>query len=106
MREVLANLIANAIRHTPAGGTVTLHGHVTDDDRLVIRVVDTGPGIDADVLPHVFDRFVKGEASRGSGLGLAIARHLVAAHGGTLEVEATGSAGTTFRATLPIATGE
>jgi two-component system sensor histidine kinase BaeS len=104
MREVLANLLANAIRHTPSGGSVTVRGEVTDD-QLGIRVVDTGPGIDADVLPHVFDRFVKGEASRGSGLGLAIARHLVVAHGGTLEVEATGSAGTTFRATLPIATG-
>ena len=54
------------------------------------------------VLPHVFDRFVKGAGSGGSGLGLAIARHLVAAHGGTLEVEATGSTGTTFRASLPL----
>jgi signal transduction histidine kinase len=53
------------------------------------------------VLPYVFDRFVKGAGSSGSGLGLAIARSLVVAHGGTLEVEATGSAGTTFRASLP-----
>jgi two-component system sensor histidine kinase BaeS len=100
MREVLANLVANAIRHTPAGGSVTLRGAVTDD-RLVLRVADTGRGIDAELLPHVFDRFVKGAVSGGSGLGLAIARNLVTAHGGTLEVEATGSAGTTFRVSLP-----
>jgi signal transduction histidine kinase len=101
LREVLANLVGNAIRHTPSGGTVVIRGEVTGD-RLVLRVADTGPGIDAVVLPHVFDRFVKGAGSGGSGLGLAIARHLVAAHGGTLEVEATGSTGTTFRASLPL----
>ena len=101
LREVLANLVANAIRHTPAGGSVVIRGSVTGD-RLVLRVADTGPGIDPAVLPHVFDRFVKGAGSGGSGLGLAIARYLVAAHGGTLEVEATGSAGTTFRASLPL----
>jgi signal transduction histidine kinase len=101
LREVLANLVGNAIRHTPAGGTVVVRGNVTGD-RLELRVVDSGSGIDAAVLPHVFDRFVKGAGSSGSGLGLAIARHLVAAHGGTLEVESTGSAGTTFRASLPL----
>ncbi len=68
----------------------------------MLRVADSGSGIDPAVLPHVFDRFVKGAGSGGSGLGLAIARHLVAAHGGTLEVEATGSTGTTFRASLPL----
>ena len=101
LREVLANLVANGVRHTPAGGTVTVRGQVSDD-RLVLRVADTGPGIDPALLPHVFDRFVKGAGSSGSGLGLAIARHLVAAHGGTLEVETTGKAGTTFRVSLPL----
>jgi signal transduction histidine kinase len=101
LREVLANLVGNAIRHTPSGGTVVIRGEVAGD-RLVLWVADTGPGIDATVLPHVFDRFVKGAGSGGSGLGLAIARHLVTAHGGTLEVEATGSTGTTFRASLPL----
>jgi two-component system sensor histidine kinase BaeS len=101
LREVLANLVGNAIRHTPADGSVVIRGRVTGD-RLELRVADTGPGIDDAVLPHIFDRFVKGAGSSGSGLGLAIARHLVTAHGGTLEVEATGSAGTTFRATLPL----
>ena len=101
IREVLSNLVANGVRHTPPDGSVVVRGEVTDD-RVVLRVVDTGPGIDPDLLPHVFDRFAKGADSTGSGLGLAIARHLVAAHGGTLDVEETGSAGTTFRATLPI----
>jgi two-component system sensor histidine kinase BaeS len=101
LREVLANLVGNAVRHTPAGGTVVVRARVLDD-RLEIRVIDSGPGIDADLLPHVFDRFVKGTGSTGSGLGLAIARYLVAAHDGTLEVEATGSAGTTFLVTLPV----
>jgi signal transduction histidine kinase len=104
LREVLVNLVGNAVRHTPAGGTVAVRGWVagTPQDRLEIRVIDSGSGIDPDVLPHVFDRFVKGAGSTGSGLGLSIARYLVAAHGGTLEVEATGSAGTTFLATLPL----
>jgi signal transduction histidine kinase len=101
LREVLSNLVGNAVRHTPAGGSVVVRGQVTGD-RLELRVADTGPGIDPSVLPHVFDRFVKGSGSTGSGLGLAIARHLVTAHGGTLEVEATGSAGTTFRVSLPL----
>jgi signal transduction histidine kinase len=101
VREVLANLVANGVRHTPAGGTVTVRGEVTND-RLVLRVADTGPGIDPALLPHVFDRFVKGAGSSGSGLGLSIARHLVAAHGGELEVESTGSGGTTFRIRLPL----
>lgn len=101
IREVLANLVANGVRHTPAGGTVTVRGEVVGD-RLMLRVADTGPGIDPALLPHVFDRFVKGAGSAGSGLGLAIARHLVAAHGGELAVESTGSAGTTFRIALPL----
>ncbi|MGK2849806.1 MAG: sensor histidine kinase [Candidatus Limnocylindrales bacterium] len=101
IREVLANLIANALRHTPAGGYVTVSS-VVADPWLEIRIVDTGPGIDPAVLPLVFERFVKTPGSGGSGLGLAIARSLMVAHGGTLEVEATGSAGTTFRARLPL----
>jgi two-component system, OmpR family, sensor histidine kinase BaeS len=101
IREVLGNLVANGVRHTPAGGTVTVRGEVTGD-RLVLRIADTGAGIDPALLPHVFDRFVKGAGSSGSGLGLAIARHLVAAHGGELEVESTGNAGTTFRIRLPL----
>ena len=88
IREVLANLVANAIRHTPPGGRVTLAGSVEAGGRWVrLEVIDTGPGIDPALLPHVFDRFVKGEGSRGSGLGLAIARQLVLAHGGEIAAE-------------------
>jgi signal transduction histidine kinase len=100
IREVLSNLVANALRHTPAGGTVSVEGSA--DARSVVLVVrDTGPGIDPALLPHVFDRFVKGAGSRGSGLGLAIARGLVEAHGGSISVESPAGGGTTFRVELP-----
>jgi two-component system sensor histidine kinase BaeS len=101
VREVLVNLVGNAIRHTPDGGSVTVRATLADS-WLELRVADTGPGIDAELLPHVFDRFVKTPGSGGSGLGLAITRSLAEAHGGSVEVEATGSAGTTFRVRLPV----
>jgi signal transduction histidine kinase len=101
IREVLSNLVGNALRHTPSGGSVTLRGVVAEKS-VVLTVSDTGPGIDRELLPHVFDRFVKGEASRGSGLGLAIARGLVEAHGGTISVLSPAGGGTTFRVALPI----
>jgi signal transduction histidine kinase len=100
IREVLSNLVANALRHTPAGGSITLSGSATDAT-VSLTVRDTGPGIDPALLPHVFDRFVKGSGSRGSGLGLAIARGLVEAHGGTISIESPAGGGTTFRVELP-----
>jgi len=100
IREVLSNLVANALRHTPTGGSITVGGSATAAS-VVLTVRDTGPGIDPELLPHVFDRFVKGSGSRGSGLGLAIARGLVEAHGGTIAVEAPAGGGTTFRVELP-----
>ncbi len=106
IREVLANLVANAIRHTPPGGHVTLAGSVEADGRWVrLEVIDTGPGIDPALLPHVFDRFVKGETSRGSGLGLAIARQLVLAHGGEITAVSPPGRGTTMRVRLPLTGG-
>ena len=106
IREVLANLVANAIRHTPPGGHVTLAGSVEADGRWVrLEVIDTGPGIDPALLPHVFDRFVKGEGSRGSGLGLAIARQLVLAHGGEIAAVSPPGRGTTMRVRLPLTGG-
>ncbi|HEX5465102.1 MAG TPA: HAMP domain-containing sensor histidine kinase [Candidatus Limnocylindrales bacterium] len=100
IREVLANLVANAIRHTPAAGTVTVSA-TRAQDRLRLTVSDTGRGIDPTLLPYVFDRFVKGERSRGSGLGLAIARGLTEAHGGAIAVRSEAGRGTTFEVQLP-----
>jgi signal transduction histidine kinase len=100
IREVLSNLVANALRHTPSGGRITVGGSLTPTS-VVLTVADSGPGIDPELLPHVFDRFVKGAGSRGSGLGLAIARGLVEAHGGTIAVRSPVGGGTTFRVELP-----
>ena len=101
IREVLANLVGNAFRYTPAGGTITLTGATAPGGGVAFTVADTGAGIDSELLPHVFDRFTKGRDSRGSGLGLAIARDLVAAHGGTIEVRSEPGSGTTFEVRLP-----
>lgn len=99
--QVLSNLVANALRHTPAGGYITLAAHpLTEGVRLTVK--DTGPGIAPEDLPFIFDRFWRGDRSRarhvgtGSGLGLAIARQLVQAHGGRIEVESQTGQGTVF----------
>jgi len=108
MREVVSNLVANALRYTGAGGTIRLEASVSAGppgaagNDIEIRVRDTGAGIAPDVLPHVFDRFAKSPESRGSGLGLAIAKDLVEAHGGTITAESKLGAGSTFRILLPI----
>ncbi|MFF4492269.1 sensor histidine kinase [Streptomyces sp. NPDC001544] len=108
MRQALGNLVSNALRHTPAGGTVTLAARRDGDggDQIVFTVADTGTGIAPDDLPHVFDRFWRAEKSRsrrtgGSGLGLAIVRHLIAAHGGTAEAASEPGAGAVFTLRLP-----
>jgi signal transduction histidine kinase len=98
--EVLANLLTNAIRHTPRGGSVRVLVE-PDPAGVAIAVSDTGPGIDARDLPHVFDRFVKSADSGGAGLGLAIARSLVEAHGGRIGAQSTPGRGTTMRFVLP-----
>ena len=100
--EVLANLVSNALRHTPAGGTVTV-GAARDEAGVAFRVTDTGEGIPADELAHVFDRFTRSPESRGSGLGLAIAKSLVQTHGGTISAESEPGRGTTIRFVLPAA---
>lgn len=101
VRSVLTNLLTNAIRHTPTSGQVRISA-AEHGDQLVTRVEDTGEGINPELLPRVFDRFVKGEGSPGSGLGLAIARDLVEAHGGTIEAGPRPGGGTAVRFTLPI----
>jgi two-component system OmpR family sensor kinase/two-component system sensor histidine kinase BaeS len=98
--EVLANLLANAVRHTPAGGTITLEAAPAPEG-VAFAVADTGEGIPADELGHVFDRFAKSPESRGAGLGLAIAKSLVEAHGGTISAESETGRGTTIRFVLP-----
>jgi two-component system OmpR family sensor kinase/two-component system sensor histidine kinase BaeS len=101
VREVIENLLSNALRYTPGGGTVTISAH-RRDDRVTVAVSDTGAGISAEDLPKIFDRFYKGRASRGSGLGLTIARNLVVAHGGTIRAESTPGRGTTITFDLPL----
>ena len=101
IREVVTNLIANAIRHGGAGAAVFI-GTERRPDHVVVRVRDTGPGIPAEDLPRVFDRFHKGRRSLGSGLGLAIARNLVMAHGGEIAVASEAGRGTTVTFTLPL----
>jgi signal transduction histidine kinase len=127
VRQVLHNLLANALRHTPAGGTISVSASLkTNDERrttkdddsvpssvlrpssfVMVRVNDTGAGIAADDLPHVFERFWRADRSRsrdqgGSGLGLAIARQLVEAQGGQIGVESAVGHGSLFWFTLPV----
>jgi two-component system sensor histidine kinase BaeS len=104
MRQVLLNLIANAVRYTPAGGTILLRAEAVatkNGPAVEIDVQDAGAGIAPEDLPHVFDRFYKTRDSRGMGLGLSIAKSLVEAHGGTIAAESEFGQGTTIRVILP-----
>nr|WP_290669840.1 HAMP domain-containing sensor histidine kinase [Ardenticatena sp.] len=103
--RVLQNIVANALRHTPPGGTVRITAE-RDGTLAVVSVCDTGEGIASDDLPHVFDQFYRGDPARrrstgGAGLGLAIARAIVEAHGGTITIESTPGEGTCVTFTLP-----
>lgn len=105
MRQVLGNLVSNALRYTPIDGTITLTGSKTDSG-LQLAVTDTGSGIPEADLPNIFNRFYRGDSSRQdgngeSGLGLAIAKSLVVAHGGNIAVTSTQGKGTTFTISLP-----
>jgi signal transduction histidine kinase len=101
VREVLSNLIANAVRHSVAGGTVAVFAEATVDV-IAVRVEDNGSGIAAEDLPRVFDRFAKSRDSTGSGLGLAIAKRLVELHGGEITAESQVGKGTTIAFTIPL----
>ncbi len=114
--QVLHNLVENALRYTPEGGTITLRAHAATTaentpPRVVLEVADTGTGIAPADLPHVFDRFYRADRARtrgdssgsGSGLGLAIVQRLVEGQGGTVGVESTPGVGATFRVALPAA---
>ena len=101
LRQVIANLLSNAHRHTPVGSTVTLR-----IEERTITVSDDGPGIPPELAPHVFGRFVRGDSSRsrtsgGTGLGLAIVEAVVTAHGGTAALADRPGGGTTVTVSLP-----
>jgi signal transduction histidine kinase len=112
LKQVLVNLIGNAINYTPAGGEVVL-GLSKEGVQARLVVTDTGPGIPVEDLPHVFERFYRGEKSRtrsrdgkGFGLGLSIAYWIVRNHGGRIEVDSRRGQGTTFCVWLPLAQDE
>jgi len=106
--HVLGNLLSNALRHTPPGGSITLCA-LAESGAVRVGVRDTGPGIAPEDLPHIFDRFYRGDASRqretgGRGLGLGIARSLVEAQGGRIWAENAAGGGAALWFTLPLAT--
>ncbi|WP_040949864.1 sensor histidine kinase [Gorillibacterium massiliense] len=103
--QVWSNLLTNAIKYTPDGGTISITASA-EGANCVVRVADSGEGIPAEDLPRIFDRFYKVDKARtrgvnGSGLGLSIVRKIVEAHGGTVEAESVPGKGTTFTVTLP-----
>jgi CheY-like chemotaxis protein len=115
LQQAILNLLSNAIKFTPSGGHVKIRLSVINNNEqkttnryVQVEVSDTGIGIAADFLPHVFDRFCQADStssrsSKGLGLGLALAHHIVKLHGGTIGVESPGiGQGATFRVTLPI----
>ncbi len=106
LKQVLLNLVDNAIQHTPDGGSVRITGASTDAGLVLLSVSDTGDGIPPQDLPHVFDRFYRVDKSRsrergGAGLGLSIAKSIALAHGGDIEAHSTVGVGTTFTVWLP-----
>ncbi|MET8744210.1 HAMP domain-containing sensor histidine kinase [Streptomyces sp. NPDC004728] len=111
LRQAIGNLVTNAVRHTPSGGRVTVRAYgassaTAPGGEVVVEVADTGNGISAEHLPHVFDRFWRAEKSRsrrtgGSGLGLAIVRKLVEAHGGSVSAASVEGQGSVFTLRLP-----
>src|SRR5262249_36131755 len=106
LTQVLLILLDNALKFTPADGSVSVAASRAGD-RVTIAVRDTGPGIAAEILPHIFERFYQGDTARtqtGAGLGLAIAKALVERQGGTIAVQSTVGKGSVFTVTLPTAT--
>jgi len=102
IREVVSNLLTNALRHTPRGGAVELSAAL-EDGQTAVTVRDTGSGIRADQLDRIFDRFYRSPDSPGSGLGLPIAKSLIEAHGGTIRASSVIGAGTVIAFVLPTA---
>jgi len=111
LAQVFTNLVDNALKFTPAGGSITLRATQTTSG-VQVEVIDTGAGIPAEALPHIFDRFYQADPSRpggrkhGAGLGLAIVKEIVGAHGGKICVRSEPGGGSTFTVTLPLTTPE
>jgi signal transduction histidine kinase len=110
IRQLLMNLLTNAIKYTPAGGAVTVDS-TRQAGKVVIKVSDTGVGIAAGELPQVFDRFWRADPARsrsgqrsGAGLGLAISKWIAEAHGGSIQANSRPGRGTTMTVTLPVET--
>lgn len=106
MASAIGNLVSNAVRYTPSGGSVDIQAHCRADGYLEVRVVDTGIGIERHHLPRITQRFYRVDKSRsrgtgGTGLGLAIVKHAITRHGGELFVQSEPGAGSTFTLTLP-----
>ena len=104
IRQVIVNLLHNAIKFTDAGGRITVTTK-REGDSVTVAIADTGRGIASDDLPHVFERFYKGDKARageGTGMGLAIAKHIIEAHGGDIRVESEEGRGSTFSFSLPL----
>ena len=104
IRQVLTNLLSNALRYSPGGGVVKIRlteSDLSPEGHVVVSVEDSGPGIASADLPHVFDRFYKSADSRGMGLGLSIAKYIVEAHGGDIKAESEAGRGTKISFSLP-----
>ncbi|RMH08792.1 MAG: PAS domain-containing protein [Nitrospirae bacterium] len=106
LSQILVNLLDNAVKYTPSGGSVTISADSLSDSQVVFRVQDTGQGIPPEALPRITERFYRVDKARsrelgGTGLGLAIVKHLVQLHGGMLHIESKWGQGTTVQVTLP-----
>jgi two-component system phosphate regulon sensor histidine kinase PhoR len=106
MRQVISNLLDNAIKYGRAGGRAAVEGRVLPNGRIEVKVVDDGPGIPEDSQERIFERFYRVDKARsreqgGTGLGLAIVKHVVQAHGGDVRLESVPGDGSAFIFTLP-----
>jgi two-component system OmpR family sensor kinase len=105
LEQVVNNLVDNALKHTPEGGTVWISAAQSPERYVTLKVSDTGGGIPAEQLPHIFKRFYRADSpggKSGAGLGLAIAREIIRAHGGTITVASVSGKGSTFSVNLPV----
>jgi signal transduction histidine kinase len=104
LERAILNVVRNSLDHTSEGGSITIN--LKDENKqAILRIVDTGAGINPDDLPHVFERFYKGngsESESGAGLGLTIVKEVVERHGGTISIESTSGKGTTVSIRLPL----